>query len=86
MLIELSKGQELSGYDILTHLNAFGLRVSPSTVYYQLKRLSKEGILIHNKRGRKKTYQMTEQGMNLFIESRKAWTKPLAYAHANLKD
>jgi len=45
ILIELSKGKEITGYDILDHVSTFGFTVSSGTVYHQLEILEKAGFI-----------------------------------------
>jgi len=89
MLIELSKGKKLTGYDMVVHLREFGFDVSPGTTYHQLDMLSKNGIIREKKRPWGKTnktvYEMTEEGKEIFQEFKKRWKKPLEYAAANLQ-
>ncbi len=66
MIVELSKGRKLTGYDILEHLKSFGVEVSPGTVYYQLGMLEKEGYIKGTptiRRTTKTVYEMTRKGM-----------------------
>ena len=93
ILIELSKGKKLTGYDIVVHVRKFGLEVSPGTIYHQLHVLSELGFI----RGEKQktttkyarrgamTYEMTEKGMEVFEGFKKKWKKPLEYAYKNLQ-
>ena len=88
ILIELSKGRKLTGYDILVHMKNFGLEVSPGTVYHQLSMLEKAGIIkakktMGNPAG-KTVYEMTEKGKNIFKMFKSKWRKPLEYAYKNL--
>ena len=88
IILELSKGKEITGYDVLDHVSGFGLAVSAGTVYHQLGMLKKAG-LIKSKRVRrgqtyKTVYTMTEKGMEAFKEFREIWRKPLEYAVKNL--
>ena len=88
ILIELSKGRERTGYDIIAHVKDFGLEVSPGTVYYQLDMLEKDGLIkakpVRRKRAYKAVYEMTEKGMKVFEEFKKKWKKPLEYVYKNL--
>jgi len=84
IILELSKGREITGYDILDHVSGFGLAVSAGTVYHQLRMLKKAGLVQSKriKRGRsyKTVYTMTPKGVETFQEFRKIWRKPLEYA------
>ena len=88
MIIELSKGKEITGYDIVAHVSNFGLAVSAGTVYHQLRLLEKAGIIKGKTRLRthanKTVYEMTEKGMKAFKEFKKKWRKPLEYAYKNM--
>ena len=88
VILELSKGREITGYDILDHISGFGLAVSAGTVYYQLGMLEKVGLVeakrVRRGRSYKKVYTMTEKGIEVFREFRKIWRKPLEYAYKNL--
>ena len=42
--IELAKGRELSGYDVVKHLRAFDIKISHGTVYSQIHRMEQEGL------------------------------------------
>jgi len=86
ILIELSKGKKLTGYEILVHLKNFGFEISPGTLYHQLRMLSRDGIIrvrqCNPKRGT--VYEMTEKGMEVFKEFKKIWEKPLKYAYTEI--
>lgn len=84
ILIELSKGKKLSGYDILVHLKNFGLEVSPGTIYHQLSMLTKQGIIKGEKETRKTVYQMTDKGHRAFNKFKRKWRKPIAYAYEHI--
>ena len=88
LVVELSKGKELTGYDIVVHVRKFGLEVSPGTVYHQLDMLENEGIIeakpVRRKRSYKTTYVMTEKGMEAFKEFKRKWSEPIRYAHENI--
>ena len=86
-LLELSKGNQLSGYDVLVHVKRFGMKVSPGTVYNQIKRLEEEGIVKGAKHVTGKTvYEMTENGMELFKEFKENWVEPIRYIYQNIVD
>jgi DNA-binding PadR family transcriptional regulator len=88
IIVELSKGKEITGYDILNHVSSFGLTVSAGTVYHQLGMLEKAGLIkpkpVRRKRGYKAVYVMTEKGMATFEEFKAKWRKPLEYAARSL--
>jgi len=88
IIIELSKGKEVTGYDILDHVTNFGFAVSSGTVYHQLAMLEKAGFIkpkpVRRKRSYKTVYTMTEKGMKAFEEFKQKWKKPLEYAYQNL--
>lgn len=88
IIIELSKGRELTGYDVVAHVREFGLEVSPGTVYHQLEMLEKAGIIkakpVRRKRSYKTAYVMTKKGMEVFEEFKKKWMEPVRYAYKNI--
>lgn len=88
IFIELSKGREITGYDILVHLENFGFKVSPGTIYTQLRILEKAGIIRSkpSKRGeaKKTLYQMTNKGVEAFNKFKQKCEKPLNYVYENL--
>jgi DNA-binding PadR family transcriptional regulator len=92
ILIELSKGKKMTGYEIMVHIKSFGLETHAGTVYHQLGMLSELGILkgeeqeTRTKYARRgaTAYEMTEKGMKAFQEFKKKWKKPLEYAYKNL--
>jgi len=86
IILELSKGKKLTGYEILVHLKKFGFEVSPGTIYHQLKMLSRDGIIRGESQTKRGTlYEMTEKGMEVFKEFKKIWEKPLEYVYSNIK-
>ena len=89
IVIELSKGKKLTGYDVIVRMREFGFDVSPGTIYHQLGVLSKEGIAEEEKqpwgKNYKTVYEMTEKGKELFQQFKKSWEKPLEYAWSNLR-
>ena len=87
IIIELSKGKEITGYDIVAHVSNFGLTVSAGTVYHQLCLLEKAEIIKGTRlrtHTNKTVYEMTEKGMKAFNEFKKKWRKPLEYAYQNV--
>ena len=88
IVVELSNGKEMTGYDILVHVRKFGLEVSPGTVYHQLEMLEDAGIVkakpVRRKRSYKTAFVMTEKGMKVFGEFREKWREPIRYAHENI--
>jgi len=87
IVIELSKGKELSGYDILLHVQKFGVEVSAGTVYHQLRLLEKAGLIKGEppaKNPPKTIYKMTEKGFKVFSNFRQKWVQPLSYAYNNI--
>ena len=89
ILVELSKGKKITGYDILIRMREFGFKVSPGTVYHRLDVLARHGIVKEEKqpwgKNYKTVYEMTERGKELFQEFKRLWKKPLEYAIRNLK-
>lgn len=88
IIIELSKGKKITGYDIIAHVNNFELTVSAGTVYHQLHSLEKTGIIKGTRlrtHANKTVYKMTEKGMKTFNEFKKKWKKPLEYAYKNMQ-
>ena len=88
IVLEVSKGKEVTGYDILVHVKKFGLEVSAGTVYHQLNMLEKAGIIKAESRPRVRTnkivYRMTEKGKKVFAEFKEKWTEPVRYASENI--
>lgn len=87
ILIELSKGKAISGYDILLHAQKFGLEISAGTVYHQLRLLERAGLINGetSTTGPAKTvYKMSEKGMKIFSDFKQKWIQPLTYAYTNL--
>ncbi len=84
-LIELSNGKKLSGYDVIVHVKKFGGEVSPGTVYHQVHRLEKNGIIngIQDVSG-KTVYEITDEGMKAFKEFRDTWREPFHYLYQNI--
>ena len=67
MIVELSKGKQVSGYGITRRIKKdLGLSASPGTVYNQLHRLEKEGItkkqLVPRGTTYKAVYEATDAG------------------------
>ena len=89
ILIELSKGKKLTGYDISVQMREFGLNVSPGTIYHRLGILSKRRIVKEERqpwgKNYKTVYEMTQKGKEIFQRFKKNWGKPLEYAYMNLK-
>ena len=90
ILIELSKGRKMSGYDIIVHMNKYGFEVSPGTIYDQLDKLAKGGT-IRAKRAKTKIYlkhktiyEITKEGKELYKEFKKKWNRSMEYAYKNL--
>ena len=84
ILIELSKGKKLSGYDIVVHVRKFGLEAHPGTVYHQLGMLSRRGVIRGEKQNNKTVYEFTDEGLKAYKRFKKKWRKPLKYAHQNI--
>jgi len=92
ILIELSKGKKMTGYEIMVHIKSFGLETHAGTVYHQLGMLSEWGIIkgeeqeTRTKYARRgaTAYEMTGKGMEAFKEFKEKWRKPLEYAYKNL--
>jgi len=93
ILIELSKGKKMSGYEIMVHISSLSFKASTGTVYHQLGMLSEWGFIrgeeqeTRSKYARRgaTAYEMTEKGMKAFKEFKEKWRKPLQYAHENLQ-
>ena len=45
ILIELSKGKKMTGYEIMKHIDSFGFKSKVGTVYCQLGMLSEWGFV-----------------------------------------
>ena len=90
LIIELSKGRKITGYDVLIHVKEFGLEVSPGTVYHQLDMLEKAGIIkgtpALRRNATKTVYEITDKGMKAFEEFKKKWREPLQYAYRNITE
>jgi len=88
LIIELSNGRKITGYDLLVHMKRFGMEVSPGTVYHQLSMLEEAGIIkgtpVKRKNASKTVYEMTEKGKKVFEEFREKWREPLHYAYRNI--
>lgn len=88
IIIELSKGREMSGYDIKLHVRKFGFEVSPGTVYHQLDMLEDAGIVeakpVRRKRTYKTVFKMTDKGKKVFREFKEKWKQPIKYVHENI--
>ena len=88
LIIELSKGRKITGYDVLVHVKSFELEVSPGTVYHHLEMLEKAGIikgtLAIRRNATKTVYEMTDEGMKVFKEFKEKWREPLRYAYQNI--
>lgn len=92
ILIELSKGKKMTGYEVMKHVSSLGFEASSGTVYHQLGMLSERGIIkgeeqpTRTKYARRgaTAYEMTEKGMKAFREFKKKWQEPLEYAYQNL--
>jgi len=92
ILIELSKGKKMTGYEIMKCIDTFGFKPHSGTVYPQLYMLEEWGIIRGEEQKTRSrfarrgatAYQMTEKGMEAFREFKKKWKKPLEYAYQNL--
>jgi DNA-binding PadR family transcriptional regulator len=87
IIIELSKGSRLSGYDILLHVRKFGIEISAGTVYHQLRLLEKAGVIKGEPpttSSAKTIYKMTEKGFEVFDDFRPKWIQPLTYVYNNI--
>jgi len=88
LIIELSKGRKITGYDVLVHVKRFGMEVSPGTVYHHLSMLEKAGIIkgtsTIRRQASKTVYEITEKGMKVFEEFKDKWKEPLRYAYQNI--
>lgn len=92
ILIELSKGKKMTGYEIMKRISTLGFAASSGTVYHQLGMLTEWGLIkgeeqpTRTKYARRgaTAYQMTEKGAKAFSQFKTQWKKPLEYAHKNL--
>jgi len=92
ILIELSKGQKMTGYEIMKHIDTFGFKAKVGTVYCQLGMLSEWGFVRGEEQETRSrfarrgstAYQMTEKGMKAFNEFKQKWKNSLEYAYKNL--
>lgn len=86
ILIELSKGSTMSGYDLMVQMNNWGLKVSPGTIYDQIKKLESKGIIepLESSSGKSKTYKITDEGLMAFKEFKETWKQPIEYLCQNI--
>jgi len=92
ILVELSKGKKMTGYELVVHITSFGFKAHTGTVYHQLGMLSELGVIkgeeqeTRSKYARRgaMAYTMTAKGMKAFKEFKKKWKKPLEYAYQNI--
>ena len=92
ILIELSKGQKMTGYEIMKYISSFRFKAKSGAVYGQLGMLSEWGFIRGEEQETKSkyarrgstAYQMTEKGMKAFNEFKQKWKKSLEYAYKNL--
>jgi len=87
IIIELSKGSELSGYDVLLHVRKFDIEVSAGTVYHQLRLLEKAGLIKGEPpttSSTKTIYKMTDKGFKVFADFRPKWVHPITYVYNNI--
>jgi DNA-binding PadR family transcriptional regulator len=89
VLIELSNGKKITGYDMVVCMKKFGFKASAGTIYRRLDRLSKDGLVREEQQPWGKTtktvYEMTEKGEALFHEFKHRWKQPLEYVTSNLQ-
>lgn len=87
IIIELSKGKKLSGYDILLHVQKFTIEISAGTVYHQLRLLEKAGLIKGEpptKSAPKTIYKMTDKGFKIFGDFKQKWVQPITYVYNNI--
>ena len=92
ILIELSNGKKMTGYELVVYITSFGFKAHIGTVYHQLGMLSEWGFIkgeeqeTRSKYARRGSfaYQMTEKGIKAFQEFKQKWKKSLEYAYKNL--
>ena len=92
ILIELSKGKKMTGYEIMKCIDSFGFKAKVGTVYCQLGMLSEWGFIKGEEQETRSrfarrgstAYQMTDKGMKAFNEFKQKWKKSLEYAYKNL--
>jgi DNA-binding PadR family transcriptional regulator len=76
ILIELSKGKKMTGYELVVYITSFGFKAHIGTVYHQLGMLSECGFIrgeeqeTRTKYARRgaTAYEITEKGMEAFQE------------------
>jgi DNA-binding PadR family transcriptional regulator len=89
IVVQLSSGREISGYDITNQTRQLGLSVSPGTVYNQFRRLEKEGIINSRlvQRGRiyKTVYKATEEGEKALKDFIDKWEPILLIQHVIIR-
>lgn len=82
LIIELSKNRTVSGYDVMVLMRSFGLKVSPGTIYYQIKRLEKARVIERLKdpsTKETKIYKITGEGLKAFKKFKDEWKHPIRY-------
>jgi len=92
ILIELSKGKKMTGYEIMKCIESFGLGAHVGAIYPQLYMLEDWGFIrgeeqkTRSKYARRgaTAYEVTEKGMEAFNEFKKKWKEALEYAYKNL--
>lgn len=92
ILIELSKVQKMTGYEIMKCIDSFGFKAQVGTVYCQLSMLSEWSFVRGEEQETRSrfarrgatAYEMTEKGMKALEEFKKKWRNPLKYAYKNL--
>ena len=72
ILIELNNGK-LHGYEL-----AGKIRLPVTGIYYHLKELADEGLIVSEKSGRRKVYSLTAKGKSLvsILTNSESLTKP----------
>ncbi|MGC8704890.1 MAG: PadR family transcriptional regulator [Athalassotoga sp.] len=66
----LSEKKEITGYDFLKYAKGKGVSASAGTVYPQLSDLLDKGFIEQKIEGRKKIYNLTEEGVNFVNQLR----------------
>jgi len=92
ILIELSKGKKMTGYEIMVHISSFGSESHAGTVYHQLGMLSEWGFIKGEEQETRTkyanrgamAYEMTKKGIKAFRGFKEMWREPIQYVYQNI--
>jgi DNA-binding PadR family transcriptional regulator len=65
-LIELYRGNQLSGYDVVKLLRSYDLKISHGTVYSQLHNMKRDGLVESTRKNNVEVYSLTVDGRKIF--------------------